>query len=122
MHPFPRSARLADLIHRELASTIMYEIKDPRVAGLVTVVEVEVSPDLHNAKVFVSVLGGGKASRDGMAALKRARGFITRELFHRLKIKRVPALSFILDQRLEDQARIERLLASSGEPGEGEAS
>ena len=56
-HGFPRSKRIADSIKRECAVMLMGEIKDPRVQGLVTVMDVEVSDDLRHARIFVSVTG-----------------------------------------------------------------
>lgn len=112
-HPFPRSIRVADLIHKELAKMLLGEIKDPRVQGLVTVMKVEVSSDLQCAKIFISVHGSESRKKSAIAGLKKAKGFIRRILLHRLDMKRIPEFKFELDRSLDAQEKIERLLAQT---------
>ena len=86
-------------------------VKDPRVSGLVTVTGVDVTRDLRNAKVFVSVMGSDDeraATMEGLAALApQLKGRIGRALQLRL----APAISFKLDESIARAARIEALLA-----------
>jgi ribosome-binding factor A len=93
---FPRSRRIEDLLRQEMADMLLGEIKDPRIQGLVTIMQVKVSEDLRHAKFFVY----------------KAKGFIRRTLGHRLDLRRIPELHFQLDRSLDDQEKIERLLAS----------
>ncbi len=113
-HGYSRSKRVADLLKKEMAAMIMYEIKDPRVQGLVTVMEVDVSEDLRHASVFVSVLGGEPERHKALKGLTRASGFIRKTLGRRLYLKRIPELNFKLDTRIDEQERITRLLEKAG--------
>jgi len=110
-HYFPRSQRIADLLKKEMAVLLVEGIKDPMVAGLVTVMKVNVSRDLRNAKIFFSVLGDEKERNRVMAGLERAKGFIKRELAHRMNLKHMPELTFRLDHSLDAREEIEKLLA-----------
>jgi ribosome-binding factor A len=108
---FPRSRRIEDLLRTEMADMLFGEIKDPRIQGLVTIMRVEVSEDLCHAKFFVSVFGNGSERESVLKGLNKAKGFIRRTLGHRLKLRRIPELHFQLDQSLDDQEKIEKLLA-----------
>ena len=110
IHPFPRSLRLKELIHSEVSEMLQRRIKDPRVQGLVTVVEVEVSGDLRHATIYVSVYGDEGQKKSAMKGLDRATGFVRHELFKRLDIKRVPDIHFKLDERMDYAQHIDELL------------
>ena len=86
------------------------ELKDPRIAGLVTVTEVRVSPDLKLARIFVSVLGSEEEHASTLKGLTAAAGFIRRELGSRLRMRRSPELLFVLDRSEEYSQRIDELL------------
>ncbi len=116
---YARSVRVGDLIKRELALMLLREIKDPRVQGMVTVMEVSVSKDLRNAKVLVSVAGGDEEKCGALEGLTRAAGFIRRTLGRRLDIKRVPQLRFELDRSLDYQEEIQRLINGLHTGGSG---
>ncbi len=108
---YPRSARVADLIKEEVASIISNELKDPGIQGFVTLVNVELTRDLHYATLWVSVLGSDVEKESTMHSLRRATGFIRTVLGRRLKIRKMPDLRFRLDRSLDAQEEIERLLA-----------
>ncbi len=110
---FKRSERVADLIRKEMALMLLYELKDPRIQGMVTVMEVRVSDDLRHAKIYVSVLGSDAEKEGAMAGLNRAKGFVRRTLGSRLHLKRTPTVDFFLDRRLDAQEQITRLLQSA---------
>jgi len=107
--PGRRAERLADRIHAEVAEIISGELKDPRI-GFATVTSVEMSGDLHHARVSVSVLGDADAQRKTLEGLASASGYVRHELGLRLRLRRVPDLTFLLDRALEDDARLETLL------------
>lgn len=111
-HRFPRSRRIEDLLRKEMADMLLSEIKDPRIHGLITIMHVEVSEDLCHAKFFVSVLGNEAERESVLEGLNNAKGFIRRTMGHRLDLRRIPELHFQLDRRLDDQGKIEKLLAS----------
>jgi ribosome-binding factor A len=107
--PGRRTERLADLIRAEVAEMISAELKDPRI-GFATVTEVDMSGDLHHARVFISVLGSADAQQKSLEGLTSAAAYIRRELGHRLRLRRAPELTFVLDHAAEENERLERLL------------
>ena len=88
---------------------MLMEIKDPRLAD-VTVIEVQVTPDLRLAKVFVSVLGGEEAGENALQGLRHAAGYIRREVAQRLQLRFAPELMFLLDDYWQRGARVDQLL------------
>jgi len=107
---YPRTRRIAEQIQRELAELIRVELKDPRVAALVTITEVEVSPDQAHAKVFFTLLGGAEKIDETTAGLKRAAGFLRTQLSQRMKLRTVPQLDFKYDASIERGMRLTRLI------------
>ena len=103
-----RTERVADLIRQELGQLLEREVKDPRV-GFVTVTKVEVTRDLHNARVGVTILGDEAQKKESLAGLAAAQKFLRYELAQRLGLRYTPALEFHLDQSLEGEQRIEEL-------------
>ena len=87
----------------------MKDINDPKL-GFPTVTEVDVAPDLTTAKVYVSFLGKNYKKRDGIEALRRAKGHIKSELAKRIKIRKIPDLTFLVDDTLDKAERIEEIL------------
>ncbi len=105
-----RTERINDQLREEISALVLREMKDPRIGGLVTITEVEVSPDLSHAKVFVSVLGSEDEKKSTLKALGAASGFLQRELRRRLTIRRMPELAFVADDSIAHGARILSLL------------
>ncbi len=106
-----KNTRINGEVQRELSEIIRAEIKDPRVAGaMISVVSVEVTPDLKYCKAYISVLGGTDAAADAIAGLKNAVGYIRRELAHRINLRNTPEISFILDQSIEYGVHMSRLI------------
>jgi len=101
--------RLADQLRVEVAELIAGELKDPRI-GFATVTRVEVSPDFRHARVLVSVLGGAEAQKDTMEGLASATGFVRHEVSRRLRLRRAPELTFVLDHGPEEADRIDAIL------------
>jgi ribosome-binding factor A len=108
--PSRRIERVNDLLRSELSELIGRTLKDPRVAGLVSLTEVETTADLRHAKVFVSVFGSEDDQKSTLTALRSAAGFLRREIAHRVTLRTVPELEFQLDKSLEHGDRILRLL------------
>jgi ribosome-binding factor A len=120
-----RPQRVGDQIREELGDLLRREVKDPGV-GFTTITWVKVSADLQNARVYYTVLGNGQARKDAARALRRATPFLRRQIAARLRLRRVPELSFEYDESVERGERIERLLdeirADAAEPGSDEDS
>lgn len=106
-----KNTRINMEVQRELSEIIRTEIKDPRVAGaMITVVAVEVTPDLKYCKAFISVLGDEERARDAIVGLKNAVGYIRRELAHRVNLRNTPEISFVLDQSIAYGVNMSRLI------------
>ena len=104
-----RTERVDELLRQEIGALLAKEIADPRI-GFATITDVETSPDLRHAKVWVSVIGG-KADRDEtLRALQQAMGFVRHELGRRLRIRRIPELHVRLDDSAERGTRVLHLL------------
>lgn len=104
-----RIGRINEEVQREL-SALLREVKDPRVGGLISITNVEVTSDLRYAKVFISVLESDKA-QDTLKGLKSASGYLRRELGMRLKLRHTPQLQFVLDDSIAYGAHIFDLLS-----------
>jgi len=104
-----RTERVADLIRRELSDLFMNKMRDPRM-GFVSITDVEVSPDLGHAVVFLSSLDGAEKRIEIVKVLSNAAPFLRRELAPRLGLREVPTLRFVYDESIERGARIEDIL------------
>lgn len=106
---FSRSSRVAEQIQRELAELIQLELKDPRV-GLITITGVDLTADYAHAKVYFTTLADD-ASRKGVEdGLRRASGFLRRELGRRIRIHTLPELHFVYDVSVARGDRLSRLI------------
>ncbi|MDO5560440.1 MAG: 30S ribosome-binding factor RbfA [Oscillospiraceae bacterium] len=101
--------RLAEDIKRELTA-IIRELKDPRIAEFLTVVRVDLSNDLSHCKVYISSFGGIEKAQQSVKGLESASGFIKRELFSRLKMRKCPDLKFIADNSIERSSEINKII------------
>ena len=106
---FPRSRRIAEQVQRELSDIIRVELKDPRV-GMITITDVEMSPDNAHAKVFFTVLGQQPRIDEAAAGLQHAAGYLRSELAQRIKIRVVPQLHFEYDASVERGIRLSQLI------------
>lgn len=107
---YKRSDRVAGLLREEISKILKFEVKDPRINEFVTVTGVDVSPDLRQAKVSVSVLGSEELKQEAIRGLASATGYIRFRLKKTLTIKYIPELRFTLDRSLERVAHIDALL------------
>ena len=105
-----RLARIAEVIREVASTTILFELKDPRVKN-VTITRAEVAADLQNAKVYVSVMGTEKQQKLAIYGLQHAAGFIQSKVATRFAIRYVPVLAFILDLGIKKSVEIARILA-----------
>lgn len=96
-----KNTRINSEVQRELSRIISRDIKDPRIHPMTSVVEVDVTPDLKQCKVFISVLGDKEAQEETLKGLKSAVGFIRKELARSINLRNTPELSFIIDQSIE---------------------
>ena len=113
-----RTRQVGDFLREELVDIIRREVKDPRV-GFFSLTDVEMTPDLRSARVFVSVLGTEEERAETLAALRSASGFIRHHLKPRLRMRQIPNLEFVDDRSMEHAERIARALKDLDGDGRG---
>lgn len=104
-----RIGRVNDELMRTL-SELIRTVRDPRVCGLVSIVRVETAPDLGSARVYVSVLGDEKASKDCIKGLVSASGYLRREASRKLRLRYTPELTFVADSSIVTGTHIMELI------------
>ena len=109
---YQRIDRISEEVRREVDRIIREELSDPRISGTFSVTRADVTRDLRYAKIYVSVLEDDK--RAGMMeALKKAAGFIRRELGHNIIIRYSPELTFVSDTNIAYGVHIAKVLADA---------
>ncbi len=110
-----RMRRVDEAVRHVIGDALAGELKDPRV-GFVTVTDVKTSPDLRQARVYVSVLGDGGGPSEPeqreatLAGLRSAHGYLQGRVAHELRLKRTPTLEFFYDETTDRAMRIEALI------------
>ena len=107
-----RTDRINELLRQEISELLARQIKDPRLRGVISIIEVKTSGDLRNALVLLSVMGDPEAKTDALEGIQSAASFLRKELRDRLKLRYVPFLRFALDDTLEEADRIFRVMDS----------
>jgi ribosome-binding factor A len=101
--------RVNEAIREILGDAIATELKDPRI-GFVTVTDVDTSPDLRAARVYVSVLGSEEERESSLEGLRSSHGVLQKKIATGMRMKRTPTLTFEYDDTAERGDRITRLL------------
>jgi ribosome-binding factor A len=104
-----RIDRVDELLRQEIGRILAKDVQDPHV-GFATVTDVETTPDLRHARVWVSVIGDADRRAETLAALERATGYVRHELGTRLRLRRIPSLHVALDDSAERGTRVLRIL------------
>jgi ribosome-binding factor A len=104
-----RPERVGEQIRLELSELIARQVHDPGV-GFITLTKVSVTSDLQIARVYYTTMGDEKARAETAKALQRATPFLRRQLGARIRLRRVPELSFFYDESIAHQDRIEQIL------------
>jgi len=117
-----RVRRVAEQIKKDISRIIRNEIKDPRVASLTSVTEVQLTRDLRYASVYVSIYGSAAEKEETLQTLIRASGFIRAEVGKVVRLRYTPEINFFLDNSMEYGAHIDKVLKTlkSEESGENE--
>ena len=105
-----KNTRINAEVQKELSNIIRAGIKDPRIAPMTCVTDVEVAPDLKTAKAWISVLGDDAKKEVTMQGLKSAEGFIRHELASTLNLRKTPEIRFILDTSTEYGMKMSKLI------------
>ena len=114
-----KQGRMSDRIHQILSQLLLREVSDPRLQDI-TVTEVQLDAELMYAKVYVNALGDESREQEVMQGLKKANGYLRREVGKRIRIRNTPELHFYWDKTLERAQRINNLISSLDIPPEEE--
>jgi ribosome-binding factor A len=104
-----RLLKAASAIREVVSMAILTELRDPRVKN-VTVVAVEVLPDMKSAKIHVSIMGSEKEQQLGLSGLQNAAGFLQRKIADRIETRYTPRLQFVLDMGVKASLEVNRIL------------
>ena len=107
-----RVRRVAEQIKKDVSQIIGAEIKDPRLAGITSVTDVQVSRDLRHAWIYVSIYGTEVEKEETLQTLVRASGFIRSEIGKRIRLRYIPEIKFQLDNSIEYGAHINQVIKS----------
>lgn len=106
-----KQARIPALIRKNIADIIQFELRNPHL-GFVTIPEVKVSKDFSYAKVYVSFFDPNQA-KEGLEVLEHSKGFIRSSLAKKMDTRRVPEISFVLDDGFQREERITEILKNA---------
>lgn len=107
--------RMADRIREILSELLLREVADPRLQG-VTITEVKLDPELMYAAVYVNALGEEHREKEVLLGLKRASGFLRREVGQRIRVRNTPELHFHWDTTLERGEYLNQIINSLNIP------
>jgi ribosome-binding factor A len=116
-----RIPKINSLIRQEISDLLKLEMKDPRLNEFVAITEVDTTPDLKHARIYISFMGTDEEKEGALEALTGASGYIRHELSKTIRIRHIPELSFHWDNSIERGAHILRLIEQvAPEPEEKE--
>jgi ribosome-binding factor A len=115
-----RTAKIAEAVRHVVSNAVLFELRDPRIRD-VTVLGVDVAPDLRTAKVRVSVMGDEKAQRRAVQGLNSAHGVLQARVADELQLRYTPVLTFVFDPGVKNSIAVSRLLRALDESRGGAA-
>lgn len=110
-----RTDRLNSLLKEVISEVIKRDVRNPHIGPLVTITRVNITKDLHYAKVYVSVIGSNQEKDETLRALQSAAGFIAVNASQKVVMRYFPELTFKLDDSVDRHMRIEKLLGEISE-------
>ncbi len=105
-----KNTRINMEVQRELSKVISQEMKDPRIDPMTSVIAVEVTPDLKQAKVYVSVFGSDEKKQSTLEGLRSATPFIRKHLAKTINLRNTPELRFYMDESIEYGVNMSKLI------------
>ncbi|MDN3504910.1 MAG: 30S ribosome-binding factor RbfA [Rhabdochlamydiaceae bacterium] len=105
-----RCDRLNSLLKEVISEVVFRDVKNPNISELLTITKVDISKDLHHAKVYVSVIGDEKEKKLTLTTLNQAAGFIGSSSSKKVTMRFFPHLKFILDESVDKHMRIDSIL------------
>ena len=110
MFRYKRSQRVQELLLEEISKLVQHGLKDPRI-GFTTVTRIELSDNLKNAKVYVSIMGTDEQKEDSIEGLNSAKGYIRSCLGKNLHLRYIPEFHFKLDETAEHVEKITKIIS-----------
>jgi len=104
-----RIGRVGEQIKKEISHLIQYQLKDPRL-GFVTITAVDLTGDLSQATIYVSIMGNEEQIKKSLLALEHSKGFLRTEIGKRIRLRQTPDLIFKLDESIAYGSKINKLL------------
>ena len=104
-----RLLKAASAIREVVSMAILTELRDPRVKN-VTVIGVEVLPDMKSAKVHVSIMGSEKEQQLSLSGLQNSAGFLQKRIAERIETRYTPRLEFVMDKGVKNSLEVARIL------------
>lgn len=105
-----RINRISEEVKKVVSDLIQNQIKDPRISGMPSVNKVDVTKDLRFAKIYISVLGNEEDKESTIKGLESAKGYIRKEIGHRIQLRHVPEPIFYLDESIEQALYMSKLI------------
>jgi ribosome-binding factor A len=96
-----RAQRISELLRQEISLLLQRQLRDPRLASLISITRVDTAQDMRQAKVYVSVMGEQARKDEALHGLEAASGYLRKELGNSLPLRHIPSLVFVLDDSLE---------------------
>jgi len=104
-----RLLKAAEAIREVVSMAILTELRDPRVKN-VTVVSVDMAPDMKSAKVNISIMGDDKQQAMTLSGLQNSAGFLQRKIADRIETRYTPRLTFVIDKGVKNSLEVLRIL------------
>ena len=105
-----RTDRLSEVFKREISRLLEREVNDPRLGNIISLTRVEISHDLRNAKVYVSVLGEESSKLEVIEGFNTASNYLRRKLSASIRLRIIPHLNFYYDDSIEQGAKVLKVL------------
>jgi ribosome-binding factor A len=105
-----RIERVNGVLRQEISALVLSQLNDPRLKGLISITQVRTAPDLRNARVYISVMGGEALRQEALEGIRSSAAYLRRELRNRVSLRYIPFLKFDLDDAMLEADRLMRII------------
>ncbi len=105
-----RLERLNTLLKEIIAEVVIYEMRNPKLIGVISIRRVEITPDLHHAQVYIGIIASPLQQKKTLSILQSAAGFISTQASKKITLRYFPILHFHIDPTLENEIRVHQIL------------
>ena len=105
-----RIERVNGVLRQEISALVLSQLNDPRLKGLISITQVRTAPDLRNARVYISVMGGEALRQEALDGIRSSAAYLRRELRNRVSLRYIPFLKFDLDDAMLEADRLMRII------------